>query len=132
MTLGLVVCEPAEDVADPRWVSVCRFDELLPERGVAALVAGIQVAIFRTFDDAVHAVGNQDPFTGTFVLSRGIVGTRGEAATVASPMHKQVFDLRNGHCLDDEAVSIPVYPVRTRRGFVEVALDGVHLESESP
>ena len=30
----------------------------------------------------------------------GIVGSRGDDATVASPMYKQVFDLRTGECLD--------------------------------
>ena len=53
----------------------------------------------------VHAIGNQDPFTGAFVLSRGIVGGRGEIPTVASPLHKQVFDLRTGACLDDDSVA---------------------------
>src|SRR5439155_13840663 len=82
------------------WTAVCAYEELPAERGVAALVEGTQVAVFRTFDGVLHAVGNQDPFTGAFVLARGIVGTRGDAPTVASPLHKQVFDLRTGECLD--------------------------------
>jgi nitrite reductase (NADH) small subunit len=81
------------------------------------------VALFRTFDGALYAIGNQDPFTGAFVLSRGIVGSRGDIPTVASPLHKQVFDLRTGACLDDETVSVPVYGVRLRDGLVEVAGD---------
>ena len=35
------------------------------------------------------------------MLARGIVGTRGDVPFVASPMHKQAFDLRTGECLDD-------------------------------
>jgi nitrite reductase (NADH) small subunit len=89
-----------------------------PERGVAALIGRVQVALFRTFDGTVHSIGNQDPFTG--VLSRGIVGSRGEIPTVASPLHKQVFDLRTGACLDDDTVGVPVYDVRIRDGLVEV------------
>ncbi len=54
------------------------------------------------------------------MLSRGIVGSRGEVPTVASPLHKQVFDLRTGACLDDETVAVPVYAVRVRDGLVEV------------
>ena len=102
------------------WMAVCRYDDLQPERGVAALIGGEQVAVFRTFDGALYAIRNQDPFTGAFVLSRGIVGTRGDIPTVASPLHKQVFDLRTGACLDDEAASVPVFPVRERDGHVEV------------
>ncbi|MGY1841719.1 MULTISPECIES: nitrite reductase small subunit NirD [unclassified Modestobacter] len=104
------------------WTAICAFDDLLPERGVAALVDGVQVAVFLLFDGSLHAVGHRDPFSGAHVLARGIVGTRGEAPTVASPMYKQVFDLRTGQCLDDPAVSIPAYPVRVREGRVEVAV----------
>jgi nitrite reductase (NADH) small subunit len=100
---------------------VCRYDELPPERGAAALLGTHQVALFRTFDGAVHAIGNQDPFTGAYVLSRGIAGNRGDRATLASPLHKQVFDLTTGACLDDPEVSVPVYPARVRDGLVEVA-----------
>ena len=99
---------------------VCRYDDLLPERGAAALVGTSQVAVFRTFDGAVYAIGNRDPFTGANVLSRGIVGNRGDRATLASPLHKQVFDLGTGACLDDPEVVVPVYPARVRDGLVEV------------
>lgn len=105
------------------WTAVCGYHDLQPERGAAALVAGVQVALFRTFDGTVHAIGNRDPFTGAYVLSRGIVGSRGEIPTVASPLHKQVFDLRTGACLDDEAVAVPVYAVRIRDNLVEVMAD---------
>jgi nitrite reductase (NADH) small subunit len=102
------------------WTVVCRYCDLQPERGVAALIGRLQVALFRTFDGAVYAIGNQDPFTGAYVLSRGIVGSRGEIPTVASPLHKQVFDLRTGTCLDDRAAAAAVYDVRVREGLVEV------------
>ena len=96
------------------------------ERGVAALVGGEQVALFRTPDGAVHALANRDPFSGAMVLARGIVGTRGQASTVASPMYKQVFDLASGVCLDDPAVAVPAYPVQVRDGLVEISL--LHAE----
>jgi nitrite reductase (NADH) small subunit len=102
---------------------VCRYDDLLPERGAAALLGARQVAVFRTFDGSVHAIDNRDPFTGAFVLSRGIVGNRGTRPTLASPLHKQVFDLGTGACLDDPRVSVPVYPARVRDGLVEVAAE---------
>jgi nitrite reductase (NADH) small subunit len=104
------------------WVPVCRYDVLLPERGVAALVDGQQVALFRTFDGMLHAVDNRDPYTGANVLSRGIVGTRGDAATVASPLHKQVYDLRTGVCLTDESLRVRVHDVRLVDDVVEVRL----------
>jgi nitrite reductase (NADH) small subunit len=102
------------------WVTVCAYHRLEPERGVAALVAGMPVAVFRLFDGTLHAIGNVDPFTGASVLSRGIVGSRGGTPTVASPLHKQVYDLGTGVCLDAPEVRVPVYQVRLREGLVEV------------
>jgi len=102
------------------WTPVCPYARLEPERGVAALVGGAQVALFRTHDGEVYAIGHLDPVSGAAVLARGIVGTRGGAPTVASPMHKQVYDLRTGECLDLPGVRVPVYRVRLREGVVEV------------
>lgn len=56
------------------------------------------------------------------MLSRGIVGSRGDRATVASPMYKQVFSLVAGYDLDAPGVAVPVHGVRVRDGQVEVAL----------
>ena len=105
------------------WIPICPFERLEPERGVAALVDGIQIAVFLTDDGALHAIDNYDPYARAHVLSRGIVGTRGDAPTVASPMHKQVYDLRTGACLDLPGVAVRTYPVRCRDGMVEVLLD---------
>jgi nitrite reductase (NADH) small subunit len=90
---------------------VCRLDQLVTEGGVAALVDGSAIAIFRTYDGNVYAISNHDPFSCASVLARGIVGTRGDVPFVASPMHKQAFDLRTGQCLDDAAVRVPTYDV---------------------
>ena len=43
-----------------RWTSVCRLRDLEPERGVAALVDGAQVAVFLLQDGTVHAVDHLD------------------------------------------------------------------------
>jgi nitrite reductase (NADH) small subunit len=102
------------------WVAVCPYSRLEPERGVAAYVDGVQVAIFRTHDGGLHAIDNRDPFSGACVLSRGIVGNRGTTPTVASPMHKQVFDLTTGRCLDVPDVSVRTYGVRLRDGVVDL------------
>ena len=102
------------------WTKVCPLDALPIERGVTALVHGQAVAVFRTHDDSVYALGNHDPFSKASVMARGIVGTRGDIPFVASPMHKQAFDLRTGKCLDDESVKVPVYDVRVEDGIVLV------------
>ena len=111
------------------WRSICPYDRLPVDRGVAALVDGEQVAVFRTADDGLHAVSNHDPFSGAMVVSRGLVGSRGDRTTVASPVYKQVFDLHTGQCLDDPAVRLPVHPVRVRDGLVQVALEAQALSA---
>jgi len=98
---------------------VCALEDILPGTGVCALVAGRQVAIFRT-TTALYALSNFDPFSKAFVLSRGIVGDRGGIPKIASPIYKQSFDLRTGACLDDPRVSVASYEVRVERGRVLV------------
>jgi nitrite reductase (NADH) small subunit len=103
------------------WTAVCRYDELAPERGVAALIDGVAVAVFRTHDGALHALSNMDPFSGASVLSRGIVGDREGRPTVASPIYKQVFELATGVCLDDPSITVATFSARVLNGVVEVS-----------
>ena len=104
-----------------RWIDVCGAHQLEPDRGACVLVDGRQVALFRTSQNgAVHALSNFDPFSGTYVLSRGIVGSRGDVPKVASPMYKQSFDLRTGECLDDPTVRVDVFDVRCVEGRIEL------------
>lgn len=106
---------------DMTWTRVCAIDALVPDRGVAALVDGHQVAIFRLSGSGdLHAIDHHDPFSQANVMARGLVGSRAGVATVASPMHKQSFDLVTGQCLDDPDVSLRVWPTRVTDGWVEI------------
>ncbi|MDG4860167.1 nitrite reductase large subunit NirB [Streptomyces sp. T-3] len=85
---------------------------LEPGRGrVAVLPDGTEAALFKDAEGEVYAVGNRDPFSGADVIANGIMGSVGDTPVVASPMHKQVFDLRTGVCLDDPEVALPVHRV---------------------
>lgn len=121
------------------WVAICRLEDLVPERGAAARVGGEQVAVFRLLGDQVLAVAQLDPFSGAHVIARGIVGSRGDAPTIASPMHKQVFDLRTGRCLDalgGEPRHLRSWPTRIVDGVVSVrcpaAGDGAPVDERGP
>ncbi|WP_017974926.1 nitrite reductase small subunit NirD [Actinopolyspora halophila] len=103
------------------WQRICSESDLPTEFGVAALVDGHTVAVFRTATDEVYALGNVDPFSGAGVISRGIVGDREGEPTVSSPMHKQAFSLRSGQCLDEPETRLPTYPVRRRAETIEIA-----------
>ena len=101
-------------------VRVCALDDIVPNAGVAALVDGKQVAIFRLDDDAVYVIGNRDPFSGANVLSRGIVGDLNGELVVASPVYKQHFSLLTGRCIEDASVSVPVYHALVEKADVLV------------
>ncbi|MFJ1761715.1 nitrite reductase small subunit NirD [Amycolatopsis sp. NPDC088138] len=102
------------------WTAVCGVDAVPEYSGVAALLDGVQVAIFRLPGARWYALSNWDPCSGAAVLSRGIVGDAGGVPVVASPVYKERFALDSGQCLDAEGVSVPVYEVRVREGVVEV------------
>jgi uroporphyrinogen-III synthase len=105
------------------WIDVCELARILPDRGVCALVGKEQVAIFRTSpDDALYAVSNFDPISSAFVISRGIVGSRGDIPKVASPIFKQTFNLETGQCFEKPEVALKTYPVRMIDGRVQVGV----------
>lgn len=111
---------------------IASLDDLPVDRGVAALVDGRPVALFRLADGALFAIDHVEPFTHVPVLARGIVGSVGEVPTVASPLHKQRFDLRTGECLDDPAVRVRTWPVLVIDGNVVIADDGGPAPTAEP
>ena len=105
-----------------QWVTVCKLSDIQHNTGVCALVNDEQVAIFRIGNtEEVYALGNYDPFSKAYVLSRGIIGDRKGILKVASPIYKQNFNLKTGECLDDESVSIPSYPAKIVDGLVQIS-----------
>lgn len=112
-----------ELLIDQRWFAVCDLSDLIPGRGVAALLPdGTQVAVFLDRTGRAYAIDNRDPFTGAYVLSRGLLGSVDRRPFVASPLLKQRFDLETGRCLDDEGVVVQAYAARTH------ASDGVSAQ----
>lgn len=105
-----------------QWQRVCRLDDLEPLWAEAALVAGRQVALVRMPDDTVYALDQWDPHARANVMARGIIGSRDGRPTLASPLHKQAYDLGTGVCLNSEAASVQVYPAQVRDGMVLVEL----------
>lgn len=68
---------PRVEVRDDQgWFTVCGLDDLVPGRGVAALLRdGSQAAVFVDRAGRAYVIGNRDPFTGAYVLSRGLLGS---------------------------------------------------------
>lgn len=114
------------------YIAICPASSLIPGVGVAALVAGQQIAIFRLRDGSLHAIGNFDPFSAANVLSRGLTGSVAGEPVVASPIYKQHFSLNSGQCLEDPSVVLPVYAVCEQDGAVWVAADPVATSGAVP
>jgi len=105
------------------WVDVCRISDILPFTGVAALVEGEQVAIFRLANEnQCYAISNYDPFGKAYVLSRGLVGDKNGVIKVASPIYKNTFNLMTGQCLEDDNVWLRTWTTRVVDGIVQVAI----------
>jgi len=107
------------------WVGICQLGDIDFDRGVASLVDGIPVAVFRLRDShsgtgELYALDHIDPRTGTPTIARGMVGSAGDVTYVAAPLHKHRYDIRTGACLDDDARSLRSYPVRAHGSVVEV------------
>lgn len=113
---------PPAEPDQSSWVAVCPLEELIPDRGVCALVDGQAVAVFRcSFGAGLYAIDNLDPFSGASVLSRGLVGVTADAVPfVASPLRKQRFALPTGQSLDDPEVQVRSWPVTVVDGLVLV------------
>src|SRR5262245_1003597 len=104
-------------------MKVCRLDEIVPDTGVAVLVGGEQVAVFRIGQE-IYAIGNRDPFSGANVLSRGIVGDLNGELVVASPVYKQHFSLVTGRCIEDSSVNVPVYRALLEGADIQILKTG--------
>ena len=110
-------------ITETLWLDVCPISVILPFTGVAALIAGEQVAIFRLASESdCHAISNYDPFSQAYVLSRGLVGDKNGVIKIASPIYKNTFNLVTGQCLEDETVWLRTWPVRIVDGSVQVAV----------
>jgi len=106
-----------------RAMLICPLTCLIEEAGVTALMGDEQIALFHLRDGdgrRVFAIGNHDPIANAPVLSRGIVGDVDGEPVVASPLYKQHFSLVTGRCLEDAAVSVPVYRALVSDGYVYV------------
>jgi len=104
------------------WTTVCELSQLEPLWAEAAMVDGEQLALVRMPNGTVYAVSNQDPATGSFVMCRGIVGSHGDRDTLASPLHKQVYDLATGECFSSADLTLPTFETRVESGSVRVRL----------
>ena len=96
------------------WSAICAVDDIpvLGSRRVAR-ARGLPVALFRTPDDAVHALLDRCPHKGG-PLSQGIV----LADAVACPLHNWVIALADGRARAPDEGATPLFRRKVEQGVV--------------
>ena len=120
MTLQLDHTPALAAFEDGTWYPICRLEDLELCWGEAALIHGRQVALFRVDSATVFAVSHRDPVSGSQVMARGIVGSRGQRFTITSPLHKEVYFLDSGVPAAGSGTALRSFPTRVISGMVEV------------
>lgn len=109
------------------WETICQYDYIPDNTGLAALVDGHQVAIFKV-RGKLYAIDNFDPVGKANVLSRGIICSLKRELCVASPLYKQHFSLVTGRCFEEDA-SVRCYAIRCNDGIIEIDKSGLQLRA---
>ena len=111
------------------WERACAVTDLEPSWGEAALIRMKQIALFLLSPTEIYAVDHRDPHTEANVMARGIVGSKGDRPTIASPLHKEVYDLGTGECFTNPTLILNTYETRVVGGYIEVAVETGLLEA---
>lgn len=96
------------------WKPICRVEDIPPvgARRVAR-AHGLDVALFRTSQDAVFALLDRCPHKGG-VLSQGLVFGQ----HVACPLHNWTINLESGQAREPDEGCTPRFSVRVEAGMV--------------
>jgi nitrite reductase (NADH) small subunit len=106
------------------WQDLCALNDLVPGSGVAAKLGDEAVALFwpKADQPQVYALAHRDPFSRAEVLAWGLLCEKQGEWSVASPLYKQHFRLRDGVCLEQPELALRTWPVRVKGDRVEVAM----------
>ena len=106
-----------QDEPPLRWVPVGYVDDFPLDGGATVKYGKSQIAVFNFASRGEwYATQNMCPHKKAFVLSRGIVGTRGREPKVACPLHKKTFSLETGESLQGEEYRIRTFRVKVENG----------------
>ncbi len=106
------------------WVRVAQLADI-PVRGARRLkYQGTTIALFRTVDNTVYAIGDQCPHKGG-PLSQGIVHDN----CVTCPLHNWVISLETGEAQGADEGQVSVYLVKIEEDTVLIDVSN-HVEPE--
>ena len=96
-----------------------------PENGGACIkYKGMQIAVFNfSRQNKWYACQNLCPHKMEMVISRGMIGSKGDIPKVACPLHKRNYSLIDGDHINGDGEGIAVYPVKIEDGYVYVGFE---------
>jgi len=112
-------------ITNLKWQLACHVEDIPADGGACVLLGGEQIAIFHfSHPDQWFATQNRCPHKQQMALSRGMIGSTGEACEpkVACPFHKKTFSLVTGECLSGDDYQIQTYPVKVKGDKVYVGI----------
>lgn len=115
-----------EVVASVKWFYACNEDDVPENGGACVKYEEEQIAVFNfSRRGEWYATQNLCPHKQQMVLSRGMIGSAGEACEpkVACPFHKKTFSLLSGECLSGDEYQIKTYPIKVVDGRVYIGIE---------
>jgi nitrite reductase (NADH) small subunit len=115
-----------ETLTNIHWVMACFTDDVPDNGGACVKLGEEQIAIFNfSRRDEWFATQNLCPHKQQMVLSRGMIGSAGDACEpkVACPFHKKTFSLLTGECLSGDDFQMKTYPVKVFEGKVYIGIE---------
>lgn len=107
-----------------QWFYACNITDVPDNGGVCVKYNDEQIALFYFARRAEwYACQNECPHRRQMALSRGMVGSQGDAPKVACPFHKKTFNLQTGECLSGDECNIKVYPVKVQDGKIFIGVN---------
>ena len=95
------------------WYKTVKAEDYPKNGGSCVKYKDLQIAVFYfATKDEWYACQNLCPHKMQMVLSRGMIGSKGDIPKVACPYHKKTFSLTSGENLDGEDYSIETYPIK--------------------
>ena len=106
------------------WIKVAMAKDVPEDSGVAVLIDDQQYAVFNFSSIGKwFATENKCPHKKEMTIARGLIGNAGDTPKVACAMHKNVFSLESGKCLNNDSLgSIKTFPVKIENGEVIIGL----------
>ncbi|WP_193161554.1 nitrite reductase small subunit NirD [Microbulbifer hainanensis] len=108
-------------ITHTQWQPICQRSDLVADSGVCVLTgdrtlrtvsaAPKSIALFFIphAEPQLYAIDNWDPLAGAGVIARGLLAEIDGELTVASPLYKHHYRLRDGICLEDNSVRLGTY-----------------------